>query len=348
MTDFLRDTLKELDNEYASVASEGVSVGDITGYISTNSYILNGLVSGSIYRGIPEGKITALAGEESVGKTFILLEIMKTFLDQNKDGVVFAFESESALSKEMLIERGIDIKRIAIIPVVTVQEFRNQSLKVIEGYKNLPESKRNKILITLDSMGMLSTIKEVTDVQDGKEIKDMTRAQVLKGAFRLITLAIGKTNIPMVLTNHTYKTMGLFATKEFAGGSGCKYAASTILYLSKKKVKDGTDVIGNIIHCKLVKSRISRQDAQADIYLSYQTGIDSYYGLIDLGFSSGLFQKVGHSIVFPDGTKVLNKKVRENPKDYFTKDVLKTLDKVAKELYSYGSALPKPKEEKTK
>ena len=106
-------------------------------------------------------------------------------------------------------------------------------------------------MFVLDSLGMLSTEKEITDALNDKQVRDMTKSQLTKGAFRMLTLKLGQANIPMIVTNHTYDVIGAYVpTKEMGGGSGLKYAASTIIYLSKKKEKDGTDVVGNLIKAK--------------------------------------------------------------------------------------------------
>ena len=276
MSDFLKDIIKETGNEYASLVSDGVEAGDVDTFIDTGSYIFNALLSGSIYGGLPANKITALAGESATGKTFFLMGIVKNFLDSNPNAGVIYFESESAITKQMVIDRGIDPERMVILPVTTVQEFRTQSLKVLDSY--LMKSDKRPMLMCLDSLGMLSTTKEVEDTSEGKETRDMTRAQVLKAAFRVLTLKLGKAKIPMVITNHTYDVVGsMFPTKEMGGGSGLKYAASSIVYLSKKKEKDGTEVIGNIIHCKNHKSRLTQENKMVDVRLTYNKGLDKYY-----------------------------------------------------------------------
>jgi RecA/RadA recombinase len=183
----------------------------------------------------------------------------------------------------MVIDRGIDPNRMVIMPVTTVQEFRTQSLKVLDAYLQQPESNRQPLFLCLDSLGMLSTTKEVEDTADGKETRDMTRAQVLKAAFRVLTLKLGRAKVPMVVTNHTYDVVGsMFPQKEMGGGSGLKYAASSIIYLSKKKEKDGTEVVGNIIHCKNHKSRLTKENKMVDVRLTYDRGLDKYYGLLEL------------------------------------------------------------------
>tara|TARA_R110002124_G_scaffold31480_2_gene106580 strand:+ start:572 stop:1600 length:1029 start_codon:yes stop_codon:yes gene_type:complete len=337
--DFLKNIIKEVGNEYASIVSDGVEAGDVDSFIDTGSYIFNALLSGSIYGGLASNKITAIAGESATGKTFFLMGIVKNFLDKNPNAGVIYFESESAITKQMIVDRGIDPDRMVIMPVTTVQEFRTDSLKVLDGYLAQPESKRQPLFLCLDSLGMLSTTKEVEDTADGKETRDMTRAQVLKAAFRVLTLKLGRAKVPMVVTNHTYDVVGsMFPQKEMGGGSGLKYAASSIIYLSKKKEKDGTEVIGNIIHCKNHKSRLTKENKMVDVRLTYDKGLDKYYGLLELAEKYGIFKKVSTRFELPDGSKQFGKTILSSPDTYFTEEVMKQLDEAANKEFKYATS----------
>jgi len=338
MSNFLKDIIKETGNEYATLVSEGVDTADVTNFIDTGSYAFNALLSGSIYGGMPANKITAIAGEAATGKTFFALGIVKAFLDKDKDAGVIYFESESAISKSMIESRGVDSSRMVVVPVSTVQEFRSQSIKILDKYIEQPEDKRKPLLFVLDSLGMLSTTKEMEDTAAGKETRDMTRSQIVKSTFRVLTLKLGKAAVPMIMTNHTYDVIGsMYPQKEMGGGSGLKYAASSIVYLSKRKEKDGTEVIGNIIHCKNYKSRLTKENAMIDVRLTYKEGLDQYYGLLELGEAAGVFKKVSTRYEMPDGSKVFGKNINENPDKYFTKEVLETIDEYAKRKFTYGT-----------
>ena len=337
MPDFLKEVIKTTGNEYASLVSDGVEAGDVDTFIDTGSYAFNALLSGSINGGLPANKITAIAGESATGKTFFLMGMCKNFLDKNPDGGVIYFESESAITKQMVIDRGIDPERMVILPVTTVQEFRTQSLKVLDSYINQDTSMRRPLFLALDSLGMLSTTKEVEDTAEGKETRDMTRAQVLKAAFRVLTLKLGKAKVPMVVTNHTYDVVGsMFPTKEMGGGSGLKYAASSIISLSKKKEKDGTEVVGNIIHCKNFKSRLTVENKMVDVRLTYNKGLDRYYGLLELAEKYNVFKKISTRYELPDGSKQYGKTILNDPKKYFTQDVMDILEECAKKEFRYG------------
>ena len=334
---FIKDLVKASGNEYANIVSDGVSAGDVDSFVDTGSYVFNALLSGSLHGGLPKNKITAIAGESATGKTYFALGMCKQFLDDNPDAAVIYFESESAISKDMIEDRGIDSNRMIIVPVVTVQEFRNQAINILDKYLETPEDKRPPMAMCLDSLGMLSTTKEIEDTAEGKETRDMTRAQVVKGAFRVLTLKLGRAGVPMIVTNHTYDVIGsMFPQKEMGGGSGLKYAASSIIYLSKKKEKDGTEVIGNIIHCKNQKSRLTVENKMVDVRLTYDKGLDKHYGLLDLALKYGIFKQTSTRIELPNGTTQFGKTINNNPEKYFTEDILEQLNECAKKEFKYG------------
>jgi len=335
MEDIFSTLLKETGNEYASVAEEGIEAGDITGYIGTGSYSLNALLSGSIYGGIPANKVTALAGEPSTGKTFYALNIVREFLKENPKGYVFYFESESAISKQMLIDRGVDIKRIGILPVATVQEFRTQAVKILDRY--MEQKEKLPMLFVLDSLGNLSTDKEVEDISNGKDTRDMTRAQLFRAALRVLTLKLGKAKVALVVTNHVYQVVGSYVPmQKQGGGSGLEYAASTIVFLSKKKDKTDNEVTGAIVTAVLKKARLTIENKKVETLLEYSDGLDPYYGLLELAEKFEIFKKVSTRYEMPDGSKVFESTILKNPEKYFTKDILDQIDEKCKDEFLYS------------
>ena len=330
----LKKFIKESGNEYASIVEEGVAAGDVHSYIDTGSYLFNALLSGSLSGGLPSNKITALAGESATGKTYFALGMVKQFLDANPDAGVLYFESESAIPRELIESRGIDPKRMVILPVVTIQEFRSQAIKILDAY--LEQEEHKPMMVVLDSLGNLSTTKELEDTAAGAETRDMTRAQIIKACFRVLTLKLGRANVPLIVTNHTYDVIGAYMpTKEMGGGSGLKYAASSIIYLSKKKDKDGTEVVGNIIHCKNQKSRLTVENKMIDVRLGYQSGIDRYYGLLEFGEKHGVFKRSGNRYEI-DGKQLYGKSIYAEPEKYFDKKIMNDLAKAAQKEFLYG------------
>ena len=329
----LKQFIKESGNEYATIVEEGLAAGDVNSYIDTGSYLFNGLLSGSLSGGLPSNKITALAGESATGKTYFALGMVKQFLDTDPEAGVLYFESESAIPKELIESRGIDSKRMVILPVVTIQEFRTQSIKILDAYL---ETEQKPMMIVLDSLGNLSTTKELEDTAAGSETRDMTRAQIIKAAFRVLTLKLGRANVPLIVTNHTYDVIGAYMpTKEMGGGSGLKYAASSIIYLSKKKDKEGTEVVGNIIHCKTQKSRLTVENKMVDVRLGYHSGIDRFYGLLEFGEKHGIFKRNGNRYEIK-GKMLYGKTIYDEPEKYFNQQVMIALELAAKKEFLYG------------
>jgi len=334
--DFLKDIVKEIGDDFTQLASD---IDETERYVDTGSYIFNGLTSGSIFGGVSGNKITAIAGESATGKTFFSIAVVKNFLISNPDGYCLYFDTEAAVNKSLLANRGIDLNRLAVVNVVTVEDFRSKALKAVDIYLKKPEEDRKPLIFVLDSLGMLSTDKEITDALNEKQVRDMTKSQLIKGAFRMLTLKLGQANIPMIVTNHTYDVIGSYVpTKEMGGGSGLKYAASQIIYLSKKKEKDGTEVIGNLIKAKTAKSRLSKENKDVTVRLYYdERGLDRYYGLLELGELGGLWKNVAGRYEI-DGKKVYAKAIYKDPEQYFTQEVLEKLDAIARKEFSYGES----------
>lgn len=337
MSNFFRDLVEDIKDEDTAIAADGVGSAEFTGTIDTGSYILNAAISGSIYGGVPNNKVTAFAGESATGKTFFVLGIVQNFLANNPNAGVVYYDTEAAVTKDMMEKRGIDTNRVIIAEPDTIQAFRHHALKVIDAYEKQPKDRRPPMMFVLDSLGLLSTTKELEDTAEGKETRDMTKAQLIKATFRVLTLKLAKVRVPMLVTNHVYDVVGAYIPmKEIGGGTGLKYAASTICMLTKKKDKDGTDVVGNIIRAKMYKSRLTKENKDVEVRLSFSKGLDRYYGLLDLAEKYGVVQKVSTRIELPDGTKTFAKTIYDEPEKYFTKDLLDKIDEAARKEFMYG------------
>lgn len=339
MSKYLKNLIGKINNPDAKIAEEGLDGSDVTGFIDTGSYALNALLSGTIYGGLPNNKISCLAGDPATGKTFYAIGIASQFLKDNKDGVVVYFDTEQAITSDMFKQRGIDMERVAVVPVSTIEEFKTQSLKIVNDVIEQPEEDRKPVLFVLDSLGMLSTEKEMNDSAEGKNVRDMTKAQQTKATFRVLTLKLGKAKIPMLMTNHTYQVIGAYVpTKELGGGVGLKYAASNILTLSKSKDKTDEGVVGIFIKCTNYKNRFVKENMHVETRLNYTSGLSRYYGLTDLAIKYGIFKKVSTRIELPDGSKVFEKNIDDDPEKYYTKDILDKLDAEIQKDFKYGQS----------
>ncbi len=215
--DFVRQMQKLIKDDYTSVLEDGEVSAEYGSTIDTGSYALNALLSGSIYGGLADNKVLALAGETSVGKSFFTLAIEKAFMDTFPGSFTLKYDTESATNKEMMKSRGIDPKRVIVSEPESVEKFRTHCVKFVDEYMKAPT--RPRCMVSLDSLGNLSTNKEVTDITDGTDKRDMTRSGLIRGAFRVLRLRLAKAKIPMIVTAHVYDVIGAYIpTKEMGGG----------------------------------------------------------------------------------------------------------------------------------
>lgn len=222
MSDFFRSLVEELKDEDVSIASDGQSSAEFTSFIDTGCYMLNALISGSIFGGMPDNKVLVLAGESSTGKTYVALGIVSNFLKQFPEGGVIYYDTESAITEKMMRDRGIDSSRVIIGEPSTLQDFRTKALKFLETYAGRKD--RPPVLMVLDSLGMLSSSKEMQDTAEGKDTKDMTKAQLIRGIFRVLRLKMAKLHVPMIVTGHTYAAVGCMIGEtlvKMSGGYAC-------------------------------------------------------------------------------------------------------------------------------
>lgn len=348
MTDF-NALIKKAGNDFAHQVSEGTDTFQL---VDTGSYALNALISGKIFAaGMPNNKVIALAGEESTGKSFYALSIAKNFQTMYPKGAVVCFESEGALDEsvqttEMLEKRGIDTTRFHLLPVVTIQDFRTQCARILDSYMETPVEQREPMLLILDSLGNLSTNKEVADIAEGKDTRDMTRTQLIRGAFRVLTLKMNRARVPMIVTNHTYEVTGAYVpTKEMSGGGGLKYAASIILFLSKSKKKDVENhVTGALIKVKVDKSRFTREGKEVTTLFDHTKGLDRYYGLLGLAEQLEIVKKVSTKYQFPDGRTAFESVINRDPEKWFTPELLTKINAHVGDLFNYGAGEDLPAE----
>lgn len=334
----LINTLKKDKKRAVSTFDEGNAASETDLFIDTGSLAFNAQLSGSMFLGLPGNSITGLAGEEATGKTFFALSCLKTFLDNDPDAEAIYFDSEAAIRNQMLVERDIDSSRVAPIEPETVEDFRTQALQILAQHIEQSDENKNQVLFVLDSLGMLSTNKETADIESGKDVRDMTRPQLVRGAFRALTLKCAKAKVPLIVTNHTYQVIGSYVPmKDVAGGGGFKYACSTIAMLTKSKDRgENNQLVGNFITSSLTKSRFTMPEQKVKLKLDFKHGLDKYFGLLDIAEKHGVIRKEGRKFVMPDGSTVWGKEINDNPEEVFTPAVLEELDESCKVEFLYG------------
>lgn len=330
------DIVKIMGDKNTSVLAEGKGSAEYDGFIDTGSYSLNALMSGSIFGGMPDNKTVCIAGPSSTGKTFFALSILDNFMKKNSDGVGVLMETEGSTSRETANSRGIDPNRIILSEPETVEQFRTAAVRLID-YK-LEDKKAPPLFFVLDSLGQLSTAKEVGDIAAGKETKDMTRAQLIKGAFRVIRLRIGKARIPFLVINHTYDDMsGQSHAQKISGGSGAIYASDMIFTLTKAKDTDADRVMqGSFITITAYKSRLTREGSKVRVRLNHENGLDRYYGLLEFVDEMDIWPKISVKYETPHG-KFYESQIYKDPERFFTQDVLEKIDAHVQKKFKYGN-----------
>jgi RecA/RadA recombinase len=254
MSSFFRDMVKQIGDPDTHIAADGENSSEFSGTVDTGSYILNAALSGSIFGGVPNNKITTFAGESATGKTFFVMGIVKQFLDDNKDAAVFYYDTEAAVTKQMMEQRGIDVNRVIIAEPETIQKFRHHALQVVENYSQHKDPP--PMMMVLDSLGQLSTTKEIEDTASGAETRDMTKAQVLKATFRVLGLKLAKVNVPLLVTNHVYDVVGCLDDSQFV----C--------------MADGT--YKNIVDIQ-VGDEVLTENGSKNVSALYEYDVDEYY-----------------------------------------------------------------------
>ncbi len=363
--------VKASKSEYTSLVYDGIPDYDPNEpYIDTGSYAFNALLTGTIHGGFHPNKVTLVAGAPATGKTWFAQAYCNSIQKMHKDDydMIFYFESEKALTQSMFEQMDVDTKRTRIFEVDTVEDFRNQAMRIVDEYTKLKqkmqavnEKKKNKdhipkLAFVLDSLGMLTTEWEMKNAVSGANKADMgKRAQLLRGTFRPLTMKLGRAGITMFVTNHTYSSMDMFTGKKMGGGDGAVYAGSTIVFLSKQSFKEGGEKAGNIIHCNLQKGRFTVEGKHIETRLFAGRGLDRYWGLLPIAVKYGLVEfKAGskNQYRFPNAKgefKVKGKHVNDahtemfycqesEVANWFTPEFLALVDDACAKEFLYGSA----------
>lgn len=366
MSKFFQQIAKEIKkkNERSFLVNEE-NPYEVKNWVSTGCYALNAVLSdGDIFKGIPDGKRIMISGEPSTAKSLYTSFIIKSYLMQNKNAYAIFFETEGSSTVDMAKNVGIPEDRMIIIPIMTVEECRTQMVSIIdkiidkkEGYvssltpkgelkrkkltaKQIETQKEDgedeKFIFIIDSLGMLSTKKETEDIASGKTTKDLTRAQLLRGFARVLSLKLSIAQCPLIVVNHVYSTFDQYNPLEVSGGSGGKYMADVILLLQKYKDKDGSNQIGVRIKTTVIKSRYMIENKFVNIMLHFKKGLYRFSHLVDMAYESDVFKKEGISFILPDGVKAKMKDVREKTSKFMNETNLKAIGEAIQEEFAFG------------
>ena len=303
--------------------------------------MINVALSGRVDGGLIPG-LLVLAGPSKHFKSAFALLMAAAYMKQNKDAVMLFYDSEFGTPQAYFESFGIDMERVVHTPVVNAEELKfdvTQQLEKIE--------KGDKVIIVLDSMGNLASKKEVEDALDGKSVGDMSRAKQFKSIFRIITPHLNLKDIPMIVVNHTYKTLEMYSKDVVSGGTGVYYSADAIWIIGRQQEKDGKEVAGYHFVINIEKSRHVREKSKIPITVTYDGGIAKWSGLLDVAINAGYIRKpkLGWYEPFDPETgeilsnKLLRAKDIEDNGEFWKMMLSKTgLADAIKEAYTIGAS----------
>ena len=277
--------------------------------IQTTVPMINVALSGSLEGGLTPG-LTVFAGPSKHFKTAFSLLLAKSYLDKYEDAIVLFYDSEFGSPQSYFDSFGIDTNRVLHTPITDIEQLKFDAMSQINNIE-----RGDHVIIIIDSVGNLASKKEVEDALEGKSVADMTRAKQMKSLFRMVTPHLTIKDIPMIVVNHTYSEMGLFPKQIVSGGTGIYYSADNIFIIGRQQEKDGTDIIGYNFIINVEKSRFVREKSKIPVEVTFEGGISTWSGLLDIALEGGFVIKPSNGWYSKKGQE---QKVRL--KDTYTKD----------------------------
>ena len=235
--------------------------------IATSVPIINVALSGRLDGGLTPG-LTMWAGPSKHFKTAFSLLMAKSYLDKYPDAALLFYDSEFGTPQSYFDSFGIDTNRVLHTPITDIEKLK------IDIMQQLNEVERGEhLIIVVDSIGNLASIKEVNDALEGKTVGDMSRAKAVKSLFRMVTPHLNLKDIPMVVVNHTYMEIGMFPKAIVGGGTGSMYSADNVFIIGRQQEKEGTEVVGYNFIINVEKSRYVREKSKIPVTVRHDGGI---------------------------------------------------------------------------
>ena len=253
--------------------------------VATKVPMVNVALSGSVDGGVASG-LTVLAGPSKHFKTSFALLMAGAYLDKHKDAVVLFYDSEFGSPQSYFEQFDIDPSRVLHTPITNVEELKFDLINQLEAI-----DRDENVIVVIDSIGNLASKKEMEDALNEKSVADMSRAKALKGLFRMATPYLAMKSIPLLAVNHTYQEIGLFPKAIVSGGTGIYYSADNIWILGRRQNKKGTEVTGYDFVINVEKSRYVKEKSKIPISVSWEGGVQSYSGLLDVALAGGYVTK---------------------------------------------------------
>ena len=301
--------------------------------------MINVALSGDPDGGLSSG-LTVLAGPSKHFKTSFALLMAAAYLDKYDDAVLLFYDSEFGSPQQYFKSFGIDTSRVLHSPITNVEELKFDLISQLENIE-----RKDRVIIIIDSIGNLASKKELEDAMNEKSVADMSRAKALKGLFRMTTPYLTMRDIPLLAVNHTYQEIGLFPKAVVSGGTGIYYSSDNIWIIGRQQEKKGTEILGYNFVINVEKSRFVREKSKIPIAVTWEGGIETYSGLLDVALEGGYVAKptIGwYSKVDKTTGEIEDKKVRvaETLKESFWTPIFANTDfkQYLKDKYEVGHA----------
>jgi len=342
----LKDIFKTVDDlNPDSAVLDATTLSTADDWIDTGSYALNVIISGSLHKGIPAGRIVGFSGPSMAGKTLIMNKIMANA--QKKGYIAVIWDSEVAVDKKSAENIGMDPARTKYYPVETIEDCRNQICTFLDNVIKADDPEL-KFIVSIDSLGNLASAKEIRDTASGKDASDVgQRAKAIKSMMRVLTYKAAKARVPILFSNHIYESMEMFPTlvKTQSGGKGPVYLASVLVQLSTKneKVTDNPNeqsiaiahnISGVTLGALTIKNRFIPNYLKTELYLNFKSGLDKHAGLFEIAEAFEVLQKPGRTVMFKGESVGYRKDVEKNPE--FWAKVMPELENVLQQKLCYG------------
>ena len=346
------DKLEKLNPEAKFLSESALST--VNSWVDTGCMVLNAIISGSLYGGVPMGRITGFSGPSAAGKTYIINKILA---NGQKNGMIpVIFDTEAAIDASSTVGVGLDSDKVKYVPVQTVEDCRNQISAFLDGV--IEAKMRDKFILSIDSLGNLASQKELDDTEKGKTAMDMgTRAKGLKSMMRLLTFKAAQAGVTILFSNHTYDDpSAMFPTLVTAqsGGKGPVYLASVFVQLAKRDEKhdkaneddeilpEANKVSGTTLRALTVKNRVVPPFLECEAYLNFKKGLDKYSGLKEMAVNHGVIEQTGSTYLLPPEKEGVPPKKLGYYKNWkhdeklWEDHILPKLEEKLKQQYSYS------------
>lgn len=349
----LDDVLKVLDedNPYACYLANS-TISRVTNWVDTGSYVLNGIISGKLKDGgIPDGRLTVLYGESQTMKSYFVQKILANAQKQGKIPVIF--DTENAIDPEGAERLGLDTSKVKYIPTFNIEKCRNDIYKFLTAVKQ--KGLCGKFIIAVDSLGNLESQLEQNRMEKESASADMgSRAKAIGSLLRTLTQLCALTQTPAIVTNHVYddpSAMHPTLVKTMPGGKKTIYLPSVSVQLMRKPVKEDVvksddtklaalqkSYVGIILRALTAKNRFIKQYLEGEIFLSFDKGVDKYYGLLDLAVGLGVIEQTGSTYQF-NGEKLGYASRFEKNYDWWENTIIPLMQKQMDIQWAYSNTL---------